>query len=161
MHCSDIVTFLVEKRVEKAADNFKNAEEEGEGDSSNEQEDINEEENKGELKDLIDQDLDTDEGDLDWDEQSLEDTGAIDFTDSNDPSSKDEVMQLRASLEKMYTCQPQQYSQLIGTVGVQQQTSIQTAMEKQDRWIADFKNKVQEVLDNHTDGNGNVQVEFN
>jgi len=36
MHCSDIVTFLVEKRVEKAADNFKNAEEEGEGDSSNE-----------------------------------------------------------------------------------------------------------------------------
>lgn len=107
MHCSDILTFLVERRVEKAADNVNNAEDNNE-DSSNEYEDINEEENKGELKDLIDQDLETDEGDLDWDEYSLEDTGAIDFnSDPSDPDSKDEVMLLRGSIEKMYTCQPQ------------------------------------------------------
>lgn len=159
MHCSDILTFLVERRVEKAADNINNAEDNNE-DSSNEYEDINEEENKGELKDLMDQDLETDEGDLDWDEYSLEDTGAIDFnSDPNDPDAKDEVMLLRGSIEKMYTCQPQQYNQLIGTVGTQYQTSIQTAVEKYDAWIADFTNKIQKVLENHTDGN--VKVEFN
>lgn len=110
------MTFLVEKRLERA---LENNEEEKEASDSDEFEDVNEEDNKNELKELMDNDLDTDEGDLDWDEYSLEDTGAIDFNlGANDPNTTDEVTMLRNSLEKMYNCQNVVYTQLVNQVGV-------------------------------------------
>lgn len=108
----------------------------------------------------MDNDLDTDEGDLDWDEQSLEDAGAIDFNlNSSDPNS-DEVTMLKNSLEKMYTCQNHIYTQLVNNVGVNYQTNIQNAVEKYNRWIDEFKSKVKEVLENNNIGGG-IEVQVN
>jgi len=60
----------------------------------------------------------------------------------------------------MYTCQNHIYTQLVNNVGVNYQTNIQSAVEKYNRWVDEFKSKVKEVLENNNIGGG-IEVQVN
>jgi len=65
----------------------------------------------------MDQDVDTDEDDVDWDEYELEDNDVYEISDPNDPNKEDEVVYFKYAINILHSQQNQTYQNIINKVG--------------------------------------------